>query len=128
MPQLDDITIVVAEDHSDARELISAFLRRAGAVVIITSNGDEALEAVKSCHPDLVLSDIAMPRRTGVELLHDIRSLGSDDGGDVPVIAMTALVRYSDRRNQQEGFQRYLLKPFGPRQLLDAIQAVLGDE
>jgi CheY-like chemotaxis protein len=125
MAHLDDVTIVVAEDHSDARDLIGVFLRREGADVIITSNGDEALEAVKACHPDLVLSDIAMPRRSGLELLRGIRSLGSDDGGDVPVIAMTALLRYSDHRNREEGFQRYLVKPFGPRQLLQAIQDVL---
>jgi CheY-like chemotaxis protein len=128
MPHLDDVTIVVVEDHADARDLIGVFLRREGAQVIVTSDGYEGLDAVKNFHPDLVLSDIAMPGRNGVELLHDIRSLGSEDGGNVPVIAMTALIRSSDRRSQDEGFQRYLRKPFGPRQLIEAIDAVLPND
>lgn len=123
---LDNLTIVLVEDHADARALIGAFLRQEGANVIAASDGFEGLEAVKTHHPDLVLSDLVMPRRDGFDLLNDIRSLDSRNGGNVPVIAMTALVKYPDRqRSEDAGFETHLSKPFSPKQLLDAILAVL---
>jgi len=124
---LDNLTIVVVEDHADARALIGAFLRQEGANVIAASDGFEGLEAVKTHHPNLVLSDLIMPRRDGFDLLNDIRSLDSSNGGNVPVIAMTALVQYPDRqRSKDAGFETGLAKPFSPKQLLDAILSVLN--
>jgi CheY-like chemotaxis protein len=124
---LDNLTIVLVEDHADARALIGAFLRQEGANVIAASDGFEGLEAVKTHHPDLVLSDLLMPRRDGFDLLNDIRSLDSSNGGNVPVIAMTALVRSADRqRSEDAGFETQLSKPFSPKQLLDAILSVLN--
>ena len=124
---LDNLTIVLVEDHADARALIGAFLRQAGANVIAASDGFEGLEAVKTHHPDLVLSDLVMPKRDGFDLLNDIRSLDSSNGGNVPVIAMTALVRSPDRQRFEEaGFETRLSKPFSPKQLLDAILSVLN--
>jgi CheY-like chemotaxis protein len=123
---LNNLTIVLVEDHADARALIGRFLRQEGANVISAGDGLEALEAVKTHHPDLVLSDLLMPRRDGFELLHDIRSLDSSHGGSIPVIAMTALVPYPDRqRSDGEGFETQLAKPFSPKQLLDAILSVV---
>jgi CheY-like chemotaxis protein len=123
---LDKVTIVLVEDHPDARTLIGGFLRQEGANVISAADGLEGLEAVKTHHPDLVLSDLAMPRRDGFELLNDIRSLDSSYGGKIPVIAMTALVQYSDRhRARDAGFESHLSKPFSPKQLLDAILSVV---
>jgi CheY-like chemotaxis protein len=125
MPRLKNVTIVIVEDHADARALIGAFLRQEGANVISASNGFEGLEAIRAHHPDLVLSDLVMGGRDGFELLNDIRALGAGEGGSVPVIAMTAVLRYADRRTQEAGFQMHLAKPFGPKQLLDAIGTVL---
>ena len=122
---LDKLTIVLVEDHPDARTLIGAFLRQEGANVISATDGLEGLEAVKTHHPDLVLSDLLMPRRDGFELLNDIRSLDSGYGGNIPVIAMTALVQYSDQRARDAGFESHLSKPFSPKQLLDAILSVV---
>ncbi|HZC35434.1 MAG TPA: response regulator [Chthoniobacterales bacterium] len=123
---LDKLTIVVVEDHPDARALIGSFLREEGANVIAASDGIEGFEAVKTHHPDLVLSDLVMPRRDGFELLNDIRSLENDDRKTVPVIAMTALVRNPERRSTgSRDFQTHLSKPFSPRQLLDAILSVI---
>jgi CheY-like chemotaxis protein len=72
--------------------------------------------------PDLVLSDINMPGKSGFELLMDIRSLGREIGA-VPVIAMTAYI--FDQSVLDAGFQRILRKPFAPDELLAAIDLVL---
>jgi len=87
------LAIVVVEDYDDARRYLELFLRQLGAEVKGASNGFEALELIKDSLPDLVLSDIKMPGMDGVELLREIRALGPDAGGNVPVIAMSAFPR-----------------------------------
>ena len=125
---LSNLTIVVVEDHDDARRYIGLFLGQLGANVVVTRNAIEGLEAVKMYRPNLVLSDISMPGRDGFDLLRDIRALGPDAGGSVPVIAMTALVTHLDRaRIVDAGFQACLPKPFTPDKLLETILTVLND-
>jgi len=121
-----NFTIVVVEDHDDIRGYLGAFLSRLGAKVVAARNALEGLEAVKTCRPNLVLSDIVIPGRDGFGLLGDIRSLGPDAGGNVPVIAMSALVTDADRaRILNAGFQACLPKPFGPAKLMETILTVL---
>jgi CheY-like chemotaxis protein len=125
--RLSNLTIVVAEDHRDTRRHLSLFLNYSGAKVVPAGNAMEALEAIKTYQPDVVVSDIMMPGRDGFALLRDIRELGPDAGGDVPVIAMSAILTRGDRaRILDAGFQECLVKPFGPDVLLGAILAVLG--
>jgi CheY-like chemotaxis protein len=93
-----DLTIVLVEDHDDTRSYLGLFLARLGAKILLVSNAFEAVEAIKTFHPNIVLSDISMPDRDGFDLLRDIRELGSDAGGRVPVIALTALVTDLDTR------------------------------
>ena len=69
-----------------------------GAKVMVARNAFEGLDAIKNTHPDLVLSDIQMPGMDGFELLDEIRALGSDGGGSVPVIAMSAFFSETDRK------------------------------
>jgi CheY-like chemotaxis protein len=123
-----DITIVLVDDDNVVRRYVGAFLAQLGANVEVARNSIEGLEAVKTYRPDLVLSDISMPGRDGFGLLSDIRALGPDAGGSVPVIAMTALVSPLDRaRILDAGFKAYLSKPFGPDKLVEAILKVLDD-
>jgi len=123
-----DLTIVVVEDHDDARRYIEIFLRQLGASVIGARNAIEGLEAIKTHRPTLVLSDIMMPAGDGFELLRQIRAWESGGERVVPVIAMTALVSSADgRRILNAGFSAYLRKPFTPDKLLETIQSVLND-
>ena len=88
--RLSNLTIVVVEDHDDARRYLGLFLDRLGANVLAAKNGFEGLEAIKNSRLNLVVSDIKMPGMDGFELLREIRALGPEAGGSVPVIAMTA--------------------------------------
>ena len=122
-----NITIVVVEDHDDARRYLGLFLDGMGANVVLARNGFEGLESIKNNHPNLVLSDIKMPGMDGFELLRKIRALGPDAGGSVPVIAMTAYGRHADRaRILNAGFQGCLPKPFTPDKLVETILTVLA--
>ena len=107
--RLSNLTIVVVDDHSDFRRYLGVFLGRLGANVMLARNAFEGVEAVKTSRPDLVLCDIKMPGRDGFGLLNDIRALGPDAGGSVPVIAMTALITHVDRaRILNAGFNAFL--------------------
>jgi DNA-binding response OmpR family regulator len=103
------------------------FLKLQGAKVFTASDASEGLRAIKGNRPDIVLSDIRLPDRDGFQLLKDIRSLGSSDGGSVPVIAMTAYSRsFSNHRTIEAGFREHLTKPFSPSELLKATVSVLS--
>ena len=126
--RLSNLTIVVVEDHDDARTYLGVFLGHLGANVIMARDAFEGLEAIKNNHPNLVLADIVMPGMNGFELLHEIRALGADAGGGVAVIAMSALFTDADRaRILNAGFQACLPKPFAPDKLLETIVALCGD-
>jgi CheY-like chemotaxis protein len=123
--RLSNLAIVVVEDHNDTRRFLGIFLGDLGAKVVLAGNAIEGLAAVKTYHPNLVLSDISMPGRDGFGLLSDIRALGPDAGGNVPVIAMTAFV---DRaRILNVGFKAFLSKPFSPETLVETILTALND-
>ena len=126
--RLSNLTIVVVEDHDDARRYLGIFLDRLGANVVVARDAFEGLEAIKNNHPHLVVSDINMPAKDGFELLREIRALGPDAGGSVPVIAMTAFGTHADReRILNAGFKACLLKPFTPHKLVETILTVLND-
>ena len=120
---LSNLTIVVVEDHDDTRRSVGIFLGQLGANVVEARNAVEGVEAVKTRRPNLVLSDIKMPERDGFEVLREIRALGPNAGGSVPVIAMSALVTHASAR--MLGFQACLAKPFTPDKLLETILTVL---
>ena len=105
--------------------LLARFLDWHGAEVFGAKNAIEGLRLVREIRPDMVLSDINMPGRSGIELLADIRALGRNDGGSVPVIAMTAYML--DQTLVDAGFQSILRKPFQADQLLATIDSVFRD-
>ena len=118
--------IVVVEDHDDARRYLDLFLGQLGAKVMVARNAFEGLDSIKHSLPDLVLSDIKMPGMDGFELLDEIRALGPDAGGGVPVIAMSAFFSQTDRaRTHYADFRACLPKPFTPDELVDTILGIL---
>jgi PAS domain S-box-containing protein len=120
--QLKNRTVLVVEDHDDARELIAAVLEAAGAQVISASSTAEALERVAYVRPDLLVADIGLPGEDGYGLLHRVRTL---HGTELPAIALTAYARASDRDQAlAAGFQQHVVKPVDPK-LLVAIIASL---
>jgi CheY-like chemotaxis protein len=126
---LTGITALVVEDHDDVRSLVTEFLRQQGARVTGCPNAVEALEAVTQERPAVVLSDINLPGMDGFQLLQSIRELDPEIGGNIPVIAMSALgATVTKQRALAAGFRSYLGKPFTPQQLLEAIRAALRSQ
>jgi CheY-like chemotaxis protein len=120
------LTIIVVEDHSEARASVGSFLRSLGANVILAKDGVEGLDAVKKHDPDLVITDLQMPRMDGFQLLQEIRGLKSNVRGSIPVIAMTAFATVLERaRGMSAGFQGWMQKPFTSETLVATIRAAL---
>ena len=115
-------TILVVEDHEDARELISAVLEGAGARVMTAASTAEAIERVKDVRPDVLVADLGLPGEDGYALLTRFRARHPD----VPAIALTAYARSTDReRALAHGFRCHVVKPVDPKALVEHIASVL---
>jgi CheY-like chemotaxis protein/two-component sensor histidine kinase len=120
-------TILIVEDHDDARDLIANVLQGAGAQVLEAASSAEALALLARHRPDALVADIGLPGEDGYAMLQRVRAL--DAGASVPAIAVTAYARTSDReRALAVGFQDHLVKPVDPQALVTAIRAALGDD
>ena len=119
--------ILLAEDSRANQIVAAATLRRAGYAVEIAEDGEQAVARAASGGFDLVLMDVQMPKRTGLEATAAIRLLPGKLGR-VPVVAMTASVLPGDREAcLAAGMDAYLAKPIEARTLLAAVAGMLDD-
>ena len=126
--RLEGIAVLTIDDDQDSRTLLKGILNQAGAAVIEATSGEEALEVFETVRPDVVLTDLRMPEMDGYQLLERIRALEPDQGGLVPVIAVTAFQRLEDYSEALEpGFDFFLVKPVNPDELIRATADVLGN-
>jgi signal transduction histidine kinase/CheY-like chemotaxis protein len=119
--RLKNIRVVGVDDNTDSRELLKAILQHSCAEASVVGSGQEALEAIRNVHPDVLICDLAMPEMDGYELLDKVRSL-EPDIAQLPVIAFTAAAREKDRVwTRLAGFQAHLAKPIDPDELVRTI-------
>jgi CheY-like chemotaxis protein len=121
--------VLLVDDEHDTREVVAAFLRRADARVSLAASAAEALDAIPTLRPDVLLSDIAMPGQDGYYLIDALRQLPVQQGGGTPAIALTAYAREEDRRRALDaGFHHHLSKPIVPHDLIAAIKRIASAE
>jgi len=124
---LEGLKVLVVDDEPDARSLIKRVLEECRAVVFTAGSADEALDAIERERPHVLRSDIGMPQTDGYELLRQVRALGSERGGKVPAIALTAFARSEDRtRALLAGYLVHVAKPVEPRELIATVASVGG--
>jgi two-component system alkaline phosphatase synthesis response regulator PhoP len=113
--------ILVVDDEPRIAEICRDYLKRAGFEVITASNGDDALALARSRQPDLIVLDLKLPGRDGLDVTRALRQRSN-----VPIIMLTARVEESDKLVGLElGADDYLTKPFSPRELVARVRAVL---
>ncbi|HEY6483367.1 MAG TPA: hybrid sensor histidine kinase/response regulator [Steroidobacteraceae bacterium] len=123
---LSGITVLLADDDRDARELLCQVLSGQGAQVLAASSAAEALHAVEHSRPDVLISDIEMPGEDGYELIRKVRMLG-EGAGAIPALALTALSRLEDRtRALLAGYQIHLAKPVDAGELIVTVASLAG--
>ncbi|MEH2451528.1 PAS domain-containing hybrid sensor histidine kinase/response regulator [Nostoc sp.] len=119
---LSNTQVLVVDDEPDIRDLITFILQDYGAEVTAVSSAQEALQALSESIPDVLISDIGMPKTDGYMLMREVRARSPQQGGLVPAIALTA---YAGEMNQQQalaaGFQMHISKPVDPDALVKAI-------
>jgi signal transduction histidine kinase/ActR/RegA family two-component response regulator len=123
--RLDDMRILVVDDHDDGRTLTTLVLTQGGASVEAVASAREALELFKVRRPDVLVSDIGLPDEDGYSLVREIRSREQEHGGFLPAVALTGYARADDRaRALAAGFQAHVPKPVFPAELIAAIADV----
>ena len=119
--------IMVVEDDASLREIYSIRITADGYDVVSAGDGEEALAVAVREKPDLILSDVMMPKISGFDMLDILRS--TPETADIKVIMMTALSSDDQRaRGERLGANRYLVKSqVGIEDVVNAIHEVLGD-
>ena len=113
--------ILLVDDDITLADVTSFALRRAGFLVVTALTSDQALELWEQEQPDLIILDIQLPGRDGLEVCQDIRARSV-----VPIVLLT--VRNSDEdivHGLELGADDYVTKPFSPKQLIARVRAVL---
>jgi len=114
--------ILLVDDETSITESLAPFLSRSGFAVRVAGDGAEALEEAGSWHPDIIVSDVVMPRVDGRELIRRLRAAGDQ----TPAILLTQVGESSERSAAlEEGADDYLNKPFDPQELVARVRAVL---
>jgi CheY-like chemotaxis protein len=124
---LKGIHILLAEDDDDSREMIRTLLQYCGALVTAVSSAQDAMKTLEHVKPDILLTDIAMPRRDGYWLVRAVRALPAEQGGNIPAIAITAHGHaHGVDRALAAGFQAHLGKPIDPWGLARTVANLVG--
>ena len=118
------LTVLVIDDDPVILELLRVNFEIEGFDVICAADGQEGLERAQADHPDIVISDIMMPRRDGLQLLTDLKS--HPDTEDLPVILLSAKAQKNEvQQGLDLGADDYITKPFDPLELIDRLNAVM---
>ena len=124
--RLSGVHILVVDDNRDARDILTTLLQYHGALVTAAASAEAALRWFRHVKPDLIISDLAMPKKDGFALIREIRKLKRERGGTVPALAISA---YDEDFHRQAvlhaGFQEYLVKPVDIRTLCTTVERLL---
>jgi CheY-like chemotaxis protein len=103
--------ILIADDEVDVQMLLCLFLERQGYGIIRARDGQEAVSAATLHCPDLILMDIQMPRKTGIEAVRELRA--DPRFAETPILAITAHARsFLPADILRAGFNQIVFKPF----------------
>ena len=117
-------TILVVDDFDDTRLLLRTWLERKGFRVIEAQDGEQAITAAESAHPDLIIMDVEMPGLDGLAATRQIRKLESLNG--VPIVAVSAYGADQFRLAAlAAGCNEYVSTPFEPNELEILIRSFL---
>jgi DNA-binding response OmpR family regulator len=119
--------VLVIEDEPNIIEAISFILMRDGWSVATHSNGQDAMDVIRACRPDLLILDVMLPGRSGYDILTELRE--DADLGSLPVLMLTARGQAKDREMAEKaGVSRFMTKPFSNAEVLEALRQLVPEE
>lgn len=122
---MDKKKILVVDDSRTALFMVTTILRKERYELVTASDGEQALEVASAEHPDLILMDVIMPRKTGFEACRELKR--REDTKSIPVILVTTR---GEGENVEAGFQSgcndYVTKPINAQELLTKVRDHMG--
>ncbi|MCL2474948.1 MAG: response regulator transcription factor [Chloroflexi bacterium] len=113
--------VLVVDDDVKIVELVSLYLKRDGYKIFTAYDGDEAIALAKANSPDIIVLDLMLPKKDGIEVCREIREFS-----DVPIIMLTAKITDEDKiAGLENGADDYMTKPFSPRELVARVRVIL---
>ena len=118
--------VLIVDDEPNILTSLEFLMTRSGYQTMVARDGDEALAAVETFRPDLVLLDVMLPRRDGFEVCQRLRA---DGWTDLKIVMLTAKGREAEiARGMDVGADSYVTKPFSTRELVAHVTRILeGD-
>ena len=119
--------VLVVDDNQDVRDLVVLFLSADGFHVFSASNGEEALAILKSNPINLVLLDVMMPGKSGIQVLSEIRTHSNKTIREIPVMMITAKSSTEDIDEAlAAGANSYVVKPFRATTIREKVRSILN--
>jgi two-component system, chemotaxis family, chemotaxis protein CheY len=116
-------TILTVDDSRTMRQMLLAALDAAGFLVVQAEDGVHGLEVLRGCDPDVIVTDVNMPRMDGLEFIEKVRADASRRA--IPILVLTTESDAEKKaRARRAGATGWIVKPFDPRKLVDAINRV----
>jgi CheY-like chemotaxis protein len=116
--------VLVCDNEEALRALVRGALDLGDYEIVEARDGDESLDLARSCDPDLIVLDMMMPGRTGLEVLAELRR--DARFSEMPVIMLTARTQAQDRQAALDaGVSHFLPKPFSPLELASVVEELL---
>ncbi len=116
-----DRKVMLIEDEPNIIEAISFLLTREGWEVETHSDGTDAVEVIVAGAPDLVILDVMLPGKSGMDILRDLREL--EELAGLPVLMLTARGQARDRElAEKAGVSRFMTKPFSNQEVVTAVR------
>ena len=118
---LKELSVLLVEDEAKIRDLLAGVMEKVFKKVITAQNGEEGLKKFKKFNPNIVITDILMPIRDGLEMSKDIRAISPE----TPIVVLSA---FNDKDKLMQaieiGINKYLLKPIDMDELIYAIETL----
>jgi len=119
------VHVLLVEDDADSRLLLTRVLEYSGALVSAVGSAREAMSTLEGITPDVLVTDIAMPREDGYWLIRAVRRLPAAARSGVPAVAITGHADHGPERTLAAGFQAHLGKPIDPWDLCRTIAGLV---
>lgn len=119
------VDVLIVEDEPGILESLEFILRRAGWSIGTVTDGDAALDAVRRLNPRMMVLDVMLPKRSGFEVLKQIRA--EERTRNLPVLILTAKGQQQDRRVAEAlGASGFVTKPYANAEVIGAVRQLLG--
>lgn len=124
--RLQGLRILVVDDNDDGRLLLAVHLQLAGASVTAVAGVDEAMGVVRASVPDVIVSDLYMPAKDGIELVREVRTLEAGSARRIVAILVTGASEEDCMAAHQAGYDDCLRRPFEPNSLTESVCRLTG--